>query len=282
MLRAARSERRRARPPRSRSSRGCCPPTSGTVEVLGRTLGSRRRTSCARASAWRCRRRKLFDRLTVEETLRLFRTFYPRRARSRSRRCSDEMQLEREAVDLGDEAVGRAAAAAGGGAGAGRRSGGAVPRRADHRPRPAVAAGALGHDRGAAHARQDRGAHHPLHGRGGAPLRSGGHRRSRQAHRARHAEPSSSIGIGGHHLVELATDPALPPRRWPACAASVRFAAAGTATASRCRSTSRTSRLPALVARLDERGVRPTRLVSRTATLDDVFLSLTGRTLRED
>ena len=40
--------------------------------------------------------------------------------------------------------------------------------------------------------------------------------------------------------------------------------------------------LPALVARLTERGVRPTRLVSRTATLDDVFLSLTGRTLRED
>jgi ABC-2 type transport system ATP-binding protein len=40
--------------------------------------------------------------------------------------------------------------------------------------------------------------------------------------------------------------------------------------------------LPALVARLAERGVRPTRLVSRTATLDDVFLSLTGRTLRED
>jgi len=40
--------------------------------------------------------------------------------------------------------------------------------------------------------------------------------------------------------------------------------------------------LPALIARLGERGVRPTRLVSRTATLDDVFLSLTGRTLRED
>ena len=39
--------------------------------------------------------------------------------------------------------------------------------------------------------------------------------------------------------------------------------------------------LPALVARLGERGVRPTRLLSRTATLDDVFLSLTGRTLRE-
>jgi hypothetical protein len=36
------------------------------------------------------------------------------------------------------------------------------------------------------------------------------------------------------------------------------------------------------VARLTERGVQPTRLVSRTATLDDVFLSLTGRTLRED
>ncbi len=40
--------------------------------------------------------------------------------------------------------------------------------------------------------------------------------------------------------------------------------------------------MPALVARLAERAVRPTRLMSRTATLDDVFLSLTGRTLRED
>ncbi len=40
--------------------------------------------------------------------------------------------------------------------------------------------------------------------------------------------------------------------------------------------------LPALFARLGQRGARPTRLVSRVATLDDVFLSLTGRTLRED
>jgi hypothetical protein len=40
--------------------------------------------------------------------------------------------------------------------------------------------------------------------------------------------------------------------------------------------------LPALFQRLAERGAKPTRLVSRTATLDDVFLSLTGRTLRED
>jgi lipooligosaccharide transport system ATP-binding protein len=86
--------------------------------------------------------------------------------------------------------------------------------------------------------------------------------------------------LGGHHLVELATDPALPAE----ALASVRGV--------------RTVRphgdgvvlsidephvaLPALVARLAERGVRPTRLVSRTATLDDVFLSLTGRTLRED
>jgi ABC-2 type transport system ATP-binding protein len=40
--------------------------------------------------------------------------------------------------------------------------------------------------------------------------------------------------------------------------------------------------LPALFTRLAAHGAKPTRLVSRAATLDDVFLSLTGRTLRED
>ena len=74
---------------------------------------------------------------------------------------------------------------------------------------------------------------------------------------------------------------AAAPRRSRACAGCARVARR-TATALALSIDEPHVALPALIARLAERGARPTRLVSRTATLDDVFLSLTGRTLRED
>jgi ABC-2 type transport system ATP-binding protein len=92
--------------------------------------------------------------------------------------------------------------------------------------------------------------------------------------------PSELIGgLGGHHVVELATE--------PGASAEVLSSVAGI----------RAVRphedgwlltleephvaLPALFTRLSEKGLNPTRVVSRSTTLDDVFLALTGRTLRE-
>ena len=82
------------------------------------------------------------------------------------------------------------------------------------------------------------------------------------------------------HLVELATTPALPPSAFAGVRGvrSVRLQGDGLALSI----AEPHEALPALFARLEERGARATRLASRTATLDDVFLSLTGRTLRED
>ena len=40
--------------------------------------------------------------------------------------------------------------------------------------------------------------------------------------------------------------------------------------------------VPALLATLAERGAEPTHLTTHHATLEDVFMALTGRTLRDD
>jgi len=86
--------------------------------------------------------------------------------------------------------------------------------------------------------------------------------------------------IGGAHLVEITTDPVLPPEAL-ADVRGVRAARVLGEGLSLAIDEPHVA-LPALMARLAERRAQPTRLVSRTATLDDVFLTLTGRSLRED
>ena len=64
-----------ARPPRSRSSKACCPPLqarSNSSAAPGDPMG----IGCANAWVSRCRKPTSADKLTVEETLRLFRSFY--------------------------------------------------------------------------------------------------------------------------------------------------------------------------------------------------------------
>ena len=80
--------------------------------------------------------------------------------------------------------------------------------------------------------------------------------------------------------MEVSTNPALPSEAFAGLVGMRSFRAKGDGFALSIDEPH--VALPALIARLTERGVEPTRLVSRTATLDDVFLSLTGRTLRED
>ncbi len=76
---------------------GLLPPTAGTVEVLGRQWERDPDALRARIGVT-LQETKLFDRLTVEETLRLFRSFYsPGHGACRSRRCSTRCSSARSA-----------------------------------------------------------------------------------------------------------------------------------------------------------------------------------------
>ena len=257
---------------------GLTPATSGKVEVLGRSWDRDADELRARIGV-ALQETKLFDRLTVEETLRLFRSFYTGRKPLEVEALLDEMQLGE------------------------KRSAWVMKLSGGQRQRLAVALGLIG-DPEVLFLDEPTTGLDPQSRRALwdtiTTLRERGKTVVITTHYMDEAErlcdrvaivdhgkrialgtPNELIDrLGGHHLVELATEPALPAE----ALASVRGV--------------RTVRpsgdgfvlsidephvaLPALVARLGERGVRPTRLVSRTATLDDVFLSLTGRTLRED
>jgi ABC-2 type transport system ATP-binding protein len=96
--------------------------------------------------------------------------------------------------------------------------------------------------------------------------------------------PASLIDdIGGHHFLELASSRPLPASAFEGLP-GVRGHRAGSDSGqglSLALEEPHTA-LPAILALLARHGAEPTRLVSRTATLDDVFLSLTGRNLREE
>jgi ABC-2 type transport system ATP-binding protein len=238
-------------------------PTAGTVEMLGRHWDRDGDALRARIGV-ALQETKLFDRLTVEETLRLFASFYD------GERAVDIETLLRE-LQLGDKR----------GAWVQKLSGG-------QRQRLAV-----GLDPQSRRALWDT----------VATLRDRGKTVVLTTHYMDEAErlcdrvaivdhgkrialgtPAELIdGIGGHHLIELACLPVLPAEVF-ADVASVRSARAhGDGSGGVVLSIGEPHvALPALFARLNERGAKATRLVSRTATLDDVFLSLTGRTLRED
>jgi ABC-2 type transport system ATP-binding protein len=257
---------------------GLLPPTAGTVEVLGRRWDRQPAELRARIGV-ALQETKLFDRLTVEETLRLFRTFYVGRATLSVDALLDEMQLgEKRATWVM------------------KLSGG-------QRQRLAVALGLIG-DPEILFLDEPTTGLDPQSRRALwdtiAALRTRGKTVVLTTHYMDEAErlcdrvaivdhgkrialgtPAELIDqSGGQHLVELSTDPPLPPEALAGLAGMRALRAQGDGFVLSIDGPH--VALPALVARLGERGVRPTRLVSRTATLDDVFLSLTGRTLRED
>jgi ABC-2 type transport system ATP-binding protein len=257
---------------------GLLAPTSGKVEVLGRTWERQPDELRARIGV-ALQETKLFDRLTVEETLRLFATFYEGRATVDVDTLLAEMQLTEK----------RAAWVM-------KLSGG-------QRQRLAVALGLIG-DPEVLFLDEPTTGLDPQSRRALwdtiAALRARGKTVVLTTHYMDEAErlcdriaivdhgtrialgsPSELIDrIGGQHLVEITTDPALPAEAFGDLRGvrSVRALAEGFALSIDEPHVA----LPALVARVAERGAQPTRLVSRTATLDDVFLTLTGRTLRED
>jgi ABC-2 type transport system ATP-binding protein len=257
---------------------GLTAPTAGTVELLGKHW-DRDGDALRERIGVSLQETKLFEKLTVEETLWLFRSFYdPARALGVEALLT-EMQLgEKRAAQVQ------------------KLSGG-------QRQRLAVALGVMG-DPDVLFLDEPTTGLDPQSRRAlwdtVAALRARGKTVVLTTHYMDEAErlcdrvaivdhgkliaigtPSELIdGIGGHHLVELETDVPLPPAA-VADVEGVRAARVSGAGLALSIGEPHVA-LPALFARLRERNARPTRLVSRVATLDDVFLSLTGRTLRED
>ena len=93
--------------------------------------------------------------------------------------------------------------------------------------------------------------------------------------------PQELIGsLGGGQLVQLGTDPPLPPEALTGLASvhSVRKDPTGLTLAVDEPHLA----VPVILARVAEKGARLTQLATRGATLEDVFVSLTGRSLREE
>ena len=257
---------------------GLVQPTSGSVEVLGRRWDRDGEEIRARIGV-ALQETKLFEKLTVEETLRLFRSFYE------DGRARDVETLLSE-LQLGEKRRAWVQKLSGG-----------------QRQRLAVALGLIG-DPEILFLDEPTTGLDPQSRRALwetiTSLRQRGKTVVLTTHYMDEAErlcdrvaivdhgkliaigtPDELIdGIGGHRLVELSTEPRLQPDALSGVdgVRGVRPQGEGMAVSIDEPHVA----LPALVARLGELAARATRLVSRTATLDDVFLSLTGRTLRED
>src|SRR3569623_1261734 len=257
---------------------GLTAPTSGVVEVLGLRWEKDGAELRARIGVT-LQETKLFEKLTVEETLRLFRTFYDRGRARDVETVLREMQLSEKRH-----------------AWVQKLSGG-------QRQRLAGARGVLG-DPDILFLDEPTTGLDPQSRRALwdtiSTLKARGKTVVLTTHYMDEAEslcdrvavvdhgklialgsPAQLIAdIGGPHLVEQSTAVALPPEAVSDVAGgrSVRADTAGLALSIGEPHVA----LPALFTRLQTRNAKPTRLVSRAATLDDVFLSLTGRTLRED
>jgi ABC-2 type transport system ATP-binding protein len=89
-------------------------------------------------------------------------------------------------------------------------------------------------------------------------------------------------GVGGHHRVEFALegDPAIPAGQWlplPGVAGVQREEGVTALTVEEPHAT-----IPALLALIAQNGWRLSHLTTRQSSLEDVFVNLTGRHLRED
>ena len=164
----------------------------------------------------------------------------------------------------------------------GRHPAGALPRRADHRSRPAQPGRAVGRAARAGPRRHDAGAHDPVP-RGGRPARRP-HRRHRQGphHRPGHPAPAQGrVRRGGAWWSRSPTPttcrgPRSCSRRWSPRSTSTRAPASSSAPASGLGDM---TRIAARLRRQRHRARRPR--ASSGPSLDDVFLNLTGHRAEE-
>ena len=161
-----------ARPPRSRSSRASGSGPAATVSVLG--MDPQAQPTRLRERIGIVLQECGFPRQArVAELIDCWRAYYRKPARDledllKVVELTEDRNVQVRRLSGGQRRrLDLALALAG-------RPGPDLPRRADDRLRPGVAAALLGGDREPPHARQDDRAHHPLPGRGGAAGRPGG------------------------------------------------------------------------------------------------------------
>ena len=158
-----------------------------------------------------------------------------------------------------------------------------VPRRADHRSRPAGARQPVdARARPARRARQHRVPHHALPRRGRRPVRPDPRHRPRPDRRPGLARGAQAAGQRRRGPAQRRRSPptssASPPspRSCPA-----RTSRPSTARSSRSASRRAARCSPGLLRSLDAEGIELDGVELRRPTLDDVFLTLTGRSLRD-
>ena len=207
MFRPAGPERRR-KDHHHRNPRRPAGATSGEVTILGQTWQITPRELRERMGI-SLQETRLSEKLTVLETLKLFSGFY-RQPRARRTKCWSRCNSARRPMP-GSANFPAARSSGWQWHGAGGQSQSSVSGRTHHRAGSPKPPPALGH-----HPRFSRPghsfAHHALHGRSRASVRSPGHRRSRTGDRRRH--PGDLIErLGGHHMVEFQVKRVLE-QRW--------------------------------------------------------------------
>ena len=123
-------------------------------------------------------------------------------ARQRADELLEQFDLTDAAEPGGQDLLGRHAPPPGPGGQPDRPSGGAVPRRADDRPRPERPRADVGHRPRAGRGRHDAAAHHPVPRRGRRAGQPGRRHRRRQGHRRGHAGRAQGVGgrpAAAHH-----------------------------------------------------------------------------------
>jgi ABC-2 type transport system ATP-binding protein len=250
-------------------------PTSGTIRVLGRTWAEAPEWIRARIGV-QLQDTRFYERLTVDETLRLFRSFYP------------------QGLSV-DAAIGLVQLEAKRRAHVGKLSGG-------QRQRLALATALIadpevffldepttGLDPQSRRALWD--VIESLKGRGRTVLLTTHYMEEAerlcdrvfivdQGKVVAQGSPAELIAqIGGAQLIELSARPPAPPTAWAQVPGLVDVRQSN----GRCVLSVRELHLalPAVLSVAQSEGTALTHLSTRTATLDDVFLSLTGRSLRE-
>ncbi len=218
-----------------------------------------------------------FDELTVRETIDLFGAFYPRTL------AVDELvalaELQEKANARGRRTLWGAAQAVLHRPGAGQRPQHRLPRRAHHRPRSPGPAPHLGDGGAPAGPGQDGGHHHPLHRGGRVPLRPRGGDGPRAHHRPGHARTSSSTSTSSDSIITFRLTPPVGEEVVGGLHGVVEHGGRGRRVQVTTAAPQET--LIGIVAMAHEQGVKADDINMKRATLEDVFLKITGRRIRE-